>query len=311
MSHTIDRVPVTVLASGFELGLTLHKLDGGRPGPRVGICATIHGDELDGLLIIRELLRAIDASTLHGSVWLLPVANPLAMDAMVRNTPTDTLDLNRVFPGVSDGWMSEQLAHVITGTFIDQVDALIDIHAGGTFPWVDYCYVGNDEALSRAFLPALLYKPASWYPGTSASHAIARGIPTSVIEIGGGYRAQQAHIANGVRGLLNMLRHLGVLEGEVQRRERQLLLSEIKVMRPRHGGLCVPRGQLVPGEWLGAAHALSDIVSPYTFETLETMIAPFDRNVVVLTRNYVTRIHPGDYAFMMGNGATATWLGPG
>jgi predicted deacylase len=269
----------------------------------------IHGDELDGALIIRELLRTVEASTLRGSIWLLPVANPLAMEAIARNTPVDMLDMNRLFPGARDGWMSEQLAHVISREFIDQVDALIDIHAGGTFPWVDYCYVGNDEALSRAFLPALLYKPASWYPGTSASHAIARGIPTTVIEIGGGYHAQEAHIANGVRGIVNMLCHLGVTEGEVQRRERQLLLTEIKVMRPQCGGLCVPRGSLVPGEWLGTAHALCDIVSPYTFETLETMVAPFEQNLVVLTRNYVTRIHPGDYGFMMGNGATATWLG--
>lgn len=308
MSRTITRLPVSTLASGFELGLTLHAVTGARPGPRVGISAMIHGDELDGLLIARELLRSVDPARLSGSLWILPVANPLAMEAIARNTPTDALDMNRLFPGATDGWMSEQLAHVIVREFIDKVDVLIDVHAGGTFPWVDYCYVGNDLELSRAFLPALLYKPATWYPGTSASHAIGRGIPTTVIEIGGGYRAQRDHVANGVRGLENMLRHLGVLEGDPRRRSGQLLLSEIKVMRPRHGGLCVPRGQLSPGEWLGPGHALADIVSPYTFEPLETMIAPFERNVVVLTRNYVTRIHPGDYGFMIGNGDSATRL---
>jgi len=64
----------------------------------------------------------------------------------------------------------------------------------------------------------------------------------------------------------------------------------------------------MPGEWLAAKTALCDIVSPYSFEPLETMVAPFEQNVVVLTRNYATRIHPGDYCFMIGNGATATWL---
>jgi predicted deacylase len=308
MSHTVTRLPVSTLASGFELGLTLHDLMGSRPGPRVGISALIHGDELDGWLIIRELLRAIDPSQLTGSLRLLPVANPLAMEAIARNTPTDTLDMNRLFPGARDGWMSEQLAHVITTRFLDEIDVLIDIHAGGTFPWVDYCYVGNDQALSQAFLPALLYKPTSWYPGTGASHAIGRGIPTTVIEIGGGYREQASHIANGVRGLLNMLRHVGVLPGEVMKRRNQLLLTDMKVMRPQQGGVCVPRGTLMPGEWLGAGHELADIVSPYTFQTLETMVAPYEQNVVVLTRNYATRIHPGDYGFMIGNGATATWL---
>jgi hypothetical protein len=229
------------------------------------------------------------------------------MEGISRNTPIDMLDMNRLFPGAPDGWLSEQQAHAITTGFINQVDYLIDIHAGGTFPWVDYCYVLNDEAFSRAFLSALLYKPATMYPGTTAAVALGRGTPITVVEIGGGYHDHAEHVRNGVRGVLNMLRHAGVLQGAVERRDRQLLLNEIKVMRPRHGGLCVPARMLTPGTWLDGAHALADIVSPYTFETLETLTTPFSRNVVVLCRNYATRIHPGDYAFMIGNGATASW----
>ena len=267
----------------------------------------IHGDEIEGLLIIRELWRAIDPAELAGSLWLMPVANPLAMEAISRNTPIDMLDMNRLFPGVPDGWLSEQQANAITAGFISQVDCLIDIHAGGTFPWVDYCYVLNDEAFSRAFLSALLYKPSSMYPATTASVALARNIPITVVEIGGGYHDQDQHVRNGVRGVLNMMRHAGSLSGEVERRPRQLLLNEIKVMRPRHGGICVPARQLTPASWLDAGDKLADIVSPRSFEILETMTAPFERNVVVLTRNYATRINPGDYTFMMGNGTTAVW----
>jgi predicted deacylase len=106
---------------------------------------------------------------------------------------------------------------------------------------------------------------------------------------------------------MNMLRQAGALAGEIERRGRQLLLHEIKVMRPRHGGLCVPRTPLAPATWLDGGHALADIVSPHTFETLETMTTPFERNVIVLSRNYMTRVNPGDYAFMIGNGASATW----
>jgi hypothetical protein len=267
----------------------------------------IHGDELDGLLIVRELWRILDPAELSGSLWLMPVANPLAMEAVTRNTPIDMLDMNRLFPGSPDGWLSEQQAHAIATGFISQLDCLIDIHAGGTFPWVDYCYVLNDEAFSRAFLSALLYTPASMYPATTAAAAMARNIPITVVEIGGGYHDQQEHVQNGVRGVLNMLRHAGVLPGTVEKRQKQLLLREIKVMRPRHGGLCVPARTLKPADWINGGDVLADIVSPHTLETLETMTAPFARSVVVLTRNYATRINPGDYAFMMGNGATAAW----
>jgi predicted deacylase len=182
----------------------------------------------------------------------------------------------------------------------------VDIHSGGTFTWVDYCYVENDEALSPAFLPALLYKPATIYSGTTATYSEQRGVRCTVVEIGGGYHDQPRHVANGVRGVLNQLRYLGVLDGPVERRPGQVLMRDMKVMRPRVGGICVPRATLSPGQVLGAGTPLADIVSPYTFEVLETMTTPYDDNIVVLCRNFVTRIHPGDYGFMIANRATAT-----
>jgi predicted deacylase len=298
--------PITSLASGFELGLTIHVIRGTRPGPAVGVSAMIHGDELDGLLIARDLVQSLDPSDLRGSVSILGVANPLAMEGISRNTPIDMLDMNRLFPGSPDGWLSEQQAYAIAHEFIDNIEVLIDIHCGGTFPWVDYCYVINDEALSRAFLPALLYKPATTYSGTTATYAEQRGVRCTVVEIGGGYHDQSRHVANGVRGVLNQLRHVGVLDGTVERRPGQVLMHDMKVMRPRHGGICVPRAMLSPGQVLPSGTALAEIVSPYTFEVLETMAVPFDDNIVVLCRNFVTRIHPGDYGFMIANRATAT-----
>jgi predicted deacylase len=166
----------------------------------------------------------------------------------------------------------------------------------------------NDEALSRAFLSRLLYKPPQMFAGSTAALSSARNIPTMVVEIGGGYHDQSQHIANGVRGLTNQLRHLGLIEGRVHTRNDQLLLKTIKVTRPRNGGLCVPQPNLAPGTFVGAGTLLAEIVSPYSLETLETIVAPFDQNVIVLSRNYITRIHPGDYAFMIGDGATATPL---
>lgn len=298
--------PITTLASGFELGLTIHVIQGTKPGPAVGISAMIHGDELDGLLIARELVRALDPSTLRGSVWILGVANPLAMEGISRNTPVDMLDMNRLFPGSVDGWLSEQQAYVIAHEFIDQIEVLIDLHCGGTFPWVDYCYVINDADLSRAFLPALLYQPATTYSGTTATYAEQRGVRCTVVEIGGGYHDQPLHVANGVRGVMNQLRHVGALAGPVERRAGQVLMRDMKVMRPRHGGICMPRATLAPGQTLSSGTVLADIVSPYTFEVLETMSVPFDENIVVLCRNVVTRIHPGDYGFMIANRATST-----
>jgi uncharacterized protein len=299
-------IPVTTLASGFGLSLTTLTVRGTSPGPTVGISAMIHGDEIEGLLILRELWNTIEPSELSGTLVLLPVANPLALDAISRNTPVDMLDLNRNFPGAPAGWLSEQLAWVISQEYLSRIDQYIDIHAGGVFPWVDYCYVVNDEALSRAFLSKVLYQPERMFQGTTAAFTAARGVPTTVIEIGGGCHDQQEHIRNGIRGLRNMLRHIGVIAGALEARPDQLLLRKIEVMRPRYGGICVPMQPLRPGTSLRGPTKLAEIVSPYTFETLETITTPFDESIVVLARNYMTRIQPGDYMFMMGDGASAT-----
>jgi hypothetical protein len=297
---------VSTLASGDLLTVTTLVLHGDQPGPTVGISATIHGDEFEGVLILREVWRTLQRRELSGTIWLLPVANALALGALSRNTPVDMLDLNRNFPGSPDGWLSEQLAWTISHAFLERLDYYVDIHAGGTFPWVDYCYVLNDEAFSRAFLSHLLYRPAQMYAGTTAGVTTARGKPTCVVEIGGGYQDQALHTQNGVRGVRNMLRHAGALPGPPTERPGQVLLHTMNVMRPRQGGLLVPDRPLPPGTRLEGQARLAEIVSPYTFEPLETMVAPFEQNVVVLSRNYVSRVQPGDYAYMIGDGASAT-----
>ena len=299
-------VPVTTLASGHALAITTLVLHGDKPGPTVGVSATIHGDEFEGVMILRDLWRTMQRRDLAGTLCLLPVANPPALGALSRNTPVDQLDLNRNFPGTPDGWLSEQLAATISREFLAGLDYYVDLHAGGTFPWVDYCYVLNDEAFSRAFLSRLLYQPAQLYQGTAAGVTAGRGTPTCVVEIGGGYQDQAVHTQNGVRGVRNMLRHAGALPGPATARPGQVLLRTMKVMRPRQGGLLIPEGPLPPGTELDGPATLAEIVSPYTFEPLETMVTPFQRNIVVLSRNYVSRVQPGDYAFMIGDGATAT-----
>lgn len=298
-------IRLSALARGQELVIPVLVLNGAEAGPRVGISAAVHGDEIIGIQIVRGLWKSLDPAKLRGSVWLIPVANPLALEALSRNTPLDMLDLNRVFPGAPDGWFTEQLAHGLTEKFLNRLDVYIDLHAGGTFPVVDYCYSLNDEGLARSFGSSILYRPDKPFPGTTASVTVARGVPTLVAELGGGYMQQDEQVSRGIEGVRNALRHVGVLPEPEQPPPKQILLSELVVIRPRHGGLCVPEAPVWPGECIHGRVKLADIISPYSFEVLESLIAPFAKNVVVLSRVYTTRINPGDYAFMIGNLATA------
>jgi len=181
----------------------------------------------------------------------------------------------------------------------------VDLHSGGAIPIVDYVYIQNDEALSRAFNSPVLYRPAHPYEGTTATVTVEHGIPSVTVEIGGGPNYEQ-HIESGVEGLLNIMTHLEMIPGEVAPAPKQTVVTEIASIRPKEGGLLVPGfdfdsvGKVLEGE-----QTLATIYNPQTFEELEVIKTPFERNLVILTRGYFCKVSPGDYGFMIGNIDTA------
>ncbi len=313
MEHTIERVPVATMASGFELGLTIHTYRGG-DGPTAGISAAIHGDEPISTEVVRRVAHHLETSgeELRGTIRLLPVANPLAYETRTRNTVLDATNLNRVFPGDPDGWLTEMLAAKIANHFIPGLDAYVDLHAGGDFPVVDYIYLNNSAELSRAFGSKLLYHPSHPYQGTTATVAIEQGTPVVTVELGGGLFTEEHYAQRTLDGILNVLRTAGVLGGTPKPAKEQTLMHELAVMRPHHGGILVPAvrvpdlGSEVPG-----GTVLGRVYSPYTFELLETIEAPFPRSLLVLLRDNLAPIHPGSFMYMVGNAESAEILPAG
>jgi predicted deacylase len=302
----IHRVQLPWLSIGVRGELVMHEIVGGRgDGPTVGISACIHGDEEVGAQAVMELARGLDDSQLAGRLLLLPVVNPFSFAAKSRQSPIDDLNLNRVFPGLARGWFSEQLAALVIREFLDRIDVLIDLHAGGAMPTVDYTYVFNDEALSRAFGTKLLYRPkggagtGTVYGGTLSSIAQERGIRTVTTELGGGVVDQAPYVARNLAGLLNVLRQLGALPGAVTAREDQVLMSRIDIVRPTQGGwlesACPPLGcPVAEGATLGR------VISPYSFEELELIRNPVPDGWMVLAHLTRNLVQAGDYGYMVG-----------
>jgi len=295
-------IDVTTLASGLPLRIAVHEITGAKSGPTVGITASIHGDELAPVEAIRRLLTSLDPAEMSGRLLVVPVVNPLAFQAQTRHTPQDMQNLNRVFPGDPNGWLTEQLADVFVREYIADLEVLLDLHAGGSLPTVDYAYIDNDEALSASLGTKVLYRGPG-YPGTLSAVAVERGIRCVVTELGGGLVRDEHYIQLTVDGLTNALCHVGVLPGEAIRRDDQIVVDHLTIIRPHHGGLLVPSvladqlGEVVPGGTL-----LGTIYNPQTFEVLEEVHAPFDRTLMILTRGAVTRVEAGDYGWMVAEG---------
>lgn len=309
VQRTIEWIPVARMASGMDLRVAAHVLTGTEDGPTVGITAGIHGDELLPVEVIRRVLDEVGSGSLRGRVVAIPVANPLAFESFTRHTPTDMHNLNRVFPGTADTWVSELLARALTDYLVPRIDVLLDLHSGGAVPTVDYVYVLNDAELSRSFLFPTMYRGSS-YPGSLGTHLVETARkPVVVAEIGGGNQRDDDYLRRGMAGVLNAMRQLGSIPGKVVPAPAQTLLTKMKILRPSYGGMLVPE---IPVERLGQAVTEGTLLGrthdAQTLEVLEEFRAPFAQTHLVLLRGVISKVHPGDYAYMLGDLSSAESL---
>ncbi|MGA8112088.1 MAG: succinylglutamate desuccinylase/aspartoacylase family protein [Actinocatenispora sp.] len=302
----VDQIRVTTLADGHQLALTVHTVTGAHDGPRLTLFGGIHGDEPLGCETVRRILDAVDPARLSGTIVAVPVANPLAHQALSRNTPLDGMNLNRVFPGNRGGSVTEQIAAVLC-EILDGSDHLIDFHSGGNFATVDYSYLHDAGAeMSKAYGCSLLYHHDS-YAGSATDWALRSGVGCMVSELGGGGQRSDHFLERGVAGTMNVLRALRMLPGEpAPAPADQAVVTTLSVLQPTVGGVLLSGyGADRIGERLARGTVLGRIVSPYTFEELEVITAPYDPSILVLTRESVTNVAPGDYGFMVADGAGA------
>lgn len=304
--HSFTRVPVTTLPNGHEVTLPVHTYTGRSGGPRLGVVSGIHGDEPLAVETVRRFLGEVVNSDLTGSIVSVPVANPYAHMALTRNTPLDGENLNRIFPGNAGGGLTGQLAAKLVELFAGQVDYVIDFHSGGLTACVDYAYLSSDEGLSKAYGADLLYRGPG-YVGTFTSILQEAGVPALVSEFGGASARISHYLDKGVSGSLNVLRYLGMLPGDVAQTAGQRIITDLRVLAPTTGGIML--SEFDPdhlGEAVGEGTVLGRVVSPYTFEELEVIRAPFASTLLVLTRPAYSNVLPGDYGFMVADEATAT-----
>jgi uncharacterized protein len=304
--RTISEIPVYTLANGHEVRLYVHELKGAKPGPVLGLVAGIHGDEPLCIEMIRQALSDINLEEFSGTVLALTVANPYAIQAATRNTPLDMINLNRVFPGDPNGTLTEQLAHVISNAFLPRCHYLIDLHSGGNLATVDYLYLYEDDlALSKAYGCEYLFHNTH-FGGTLTGEALKRKIPALVIELGGGGQRNGHYIDKGTRGIRNVMKHLKMLPGTPEIPEKQWRFTELATLRPHQGGIlrsAITTEQL--GSRVPKGTLLGEVISPYTFEVLERIETSFDSSILILGRELVTKVDPGDYGFMVANAASA------
>jgi hypothetical protein len=284
------RVSESYMAEAVAVPVTVMR--GRRRGPTLFLTASIHGDELNGVGIVRDLLNDAPFSDLAGTLIAVPVANVPAFLNQDRRLP-DRRDLNRAFPGSSRGSLTSRLAHALFAEVVARSDYGIDLHTAAgercNYPQVraDLDHPASGE-LARAFGCPLLVHGSG--PDRSLRRAAsAAGVPTVVFEAGSPRRFERPFIEIGKRGVLNVMRHLGMLPGEPEPPPLAVEVRDAHWIRARAGGILDLRAEL--GQPLERGAAISVNTNPFGRER-NLLEAPHAGIVLGLTR--MPLVHPGD-----------------
>lgn len=290
--ETVDlklQVAESYIAEPVSIPLTVVR---GGPGPTVFITATVHGDELIGVGILRALLNDCSFDDLAGTLIAVPVVNVPGFLALSRNLP-DRRDLNRSFPGRSSGSLASRLAEVLFREVVRKSDFGIDLHTAGA-ERTNYPQVRGDlsqphvAALAAAFGCPLIVDARG--PERSLRRtAVAAGVPTIVFEAGSPLRFERPFIEIGVAGILNVLRSLGMLPGAIRQPPLSLVLRRTRWVRATAGGIVDLEVQL--GEPLRRGDPISTLTNPFGHGR-SVLASPHHGVVLGLTQ--LPLVHPGD-----------------
>lgn len=215
-TRRIVDLPVSKLSNHTPVTLPIHVLHGSRPGPAMFISAAIHGDELNGVEIIRRVLKTLVPGAIAGTLLAIPVVNAYGFIGRSRYLP-DRRDLNRAFPGSAQGSLAARLAHLFLNEVVRRCQFGIDLHTAAVhrvnLPQIraDFLRHTRCRELAEVFGADLVLESPE-RTGSLRRAARELGCDVLVYEGGEGLRLNEFAISAGVDGIAKVMLHTGMLE---------------------------------------------------------------------------------------------------
>lgn len=208
-------LPIARLVTGTRISLPIQVLHGRAPGPTVWLSAAVHGDEINGVEIIRRVTRGLDARTIAGTVIAVPIVNVHGFLNGDRYLP-DRRDLNRSFPGSPSGSLAARIANLFMTEIVSRCDVGIDLHTGSDHR-TNLPHVRADlddpetRKLAEAFgAPLMLH--ARVRDGSLRGAATERGATVLLYEGGEALRFDDEALSVGTDGVRRVLAELGMID---------------------------------------------------------------------------------------------------
>ena len=304
VSYTTAQIPI-------EIPVTV--VMGAKPGKTLVVSAAVHGREAIGPLGVGKLLREIDPGQMSGNLIAVPCVNMSSFEFGQRNTLWDNQDLNRQRDGVIDGGITQQLAYHLFHDIVKKGDAYVDIHSSSSIRLVWYsiylelegadpAVIAKSKEMALAFGLEQIFGKTPW-KGTFKEEAIRQGIPSMTPEIGGGadfFRNGRKHIDYCARGITNVMKLMGILEGEIITEANKATIwdGHTEIKNDARGALMMleaPRGQ-----WLKKGDLFAIKYDPTTGDEMARFYAPAD-GTSLNTGLVWPLIRPGEFLGVLGD----------
>ncbi len=281
-----DRVSIDIPLPSFythsSVNMPVHVVHGRKPGPVLLVSAAVHGDEINGVEIIRRLLAHKSIDRVKGTLIAIPVVNVYGFVSKSRYLP-DRRDLNRSFPGSENGSMAARLAHVVMTEIIPHCTHIVDLHTGAVnrenLPQIRASLTGAPdlEKLARAFgVPVILN--AELVEGSFRAAAHGKGIGVLLFEAGEALRFDEVAIRAGVQGLLEVMADLGMRsKSRKQRKVEAMIANTSRWVRATQSGIL--RSLVATGSRVEVNDVLAYISDPLG-ENNEQLTSPVDGIII-------------------------------
>lgn len=290
-------LPVAELYTNTQLTMPVHVINGKRAGPTVFLTAALHGDELNGVEIIKRFLRLTSLKRLRGCLLAVPVVNVFGFLNRSRYLP-DRRDLNRSFPGREKGSIAARLANIISTEIVEHSNYGIDLHTGAidrtNLPQIR----GNLSSpevlrLAKEFgAPVII--DANLRDGSLRQYAADNDVPMLVYESGEALRFDELSIRAGIRGILRVLRALEMLPKRTTKRAPIDPVQATRTTWVRAPSSGIVRVECRLGERVKSEQLLAKISDPFGEFEVEV---PASTSGIVIGRSTSPLSHEGDALF--------------
>jgi len=288
----------TELFEGVPVSTPVLVVNGVFPGPTLCLTAAIHGDELNGIEMVRRVLHDLVPEKVSGAVIGIPIVNVQGFRRGSRYLP-DRRDLNRYFPGNPNGSAAARIAHSFFMNVIADCDALVDLHTGSferaNLPQIRADLRDPDVVTLTQGLGSMVILHSTPAVGTLRYAATRAGIPTVTLEVGGPSQLELNEVKHGVKGIETLINTLGMVKRRRFWGEPEPVYYRSSWVRADNGGILLADVSL--GSTVRKGTLLGTITDPMNNASTE-LRSPYAGRIIGMARNQV--VMPGFAAFHVG-----------